>query len=91
LLTNVTRCPVVIVMSSGCIPLGVIDTVGGPAGTGGGAGAVVTGGVGAVGPGEAVLPLEQPVASTMRQMIRKWITASLFDAGGAAGLDEVLF
>jgi hypothetical protein len=90
---------VVIVISSGCIPLAVMVTVGGPGGAG--AGAIVTGGVGAVGPGEAVLPLEQPAASTMRQTIRNLITASRLsseaasrrriDAGGAAGLDEFLF
>src|SRR5688572_3603518 len=50
LLTNVTRCPTAIVISSGDMPVAVMVMVGGPDDTGG------TGGVGDV--GTAAAPLE---------------------------------
>ena len=51
LLTNVTRWPTAIVISSGVMPAAVIVIVGGPAGAGGRSRWRVTGGVGAVGVG----------------------------------------
>ena len=59
-------------------------TVGGPAGAGGGAGAVVTGGVGAVGPGESVLPLEHAVNDVSETRSKKR-SGIILDAGGATG------
>jgi hypothetical protein len=64
------------------MPDALMVIVGGRAG---GAGVVTGGGVGAVGPGDAVLPLEQP-PSEISETIRKMKSGIVLDAGGAAGL-----
>ena len=58
LFTNVTFWPTLIVISSGIMPFGVIEIVGGPEGAGAGEDGVATGGVGDVGVVDDV-PLEQ--------------------------------
>ena len=91
LLTNVTRCPTAIVISSGVMPAAVIVTVGGPPARRRRGDGVVTGGVGAVGvDGDVAVPPEQAAAmvSEARRIVKR-STASTFDAGGAAGIDAV--
>src|SRR5688572_16808365 len=87
LLTNVTRCPTAIVISSGDMPEAVMVIVGGPAGAGaGGAGATVGGGVGDVGVGDDE-SLEHAASDVSERKIRKR-SGIIFDAGGATGQVE---
>src|SRR5262249_31160648 len=68
LFTNVTFWPTLIVISSGIMPFGVIEIVGGPGAGAGGSGVDVTGGVGDVGVVVDV-PLEQ--AAHIKVAVRK--------------------
>jgi hypothetical protein len=68
LFTNVTRCPTAMVISSGCMPDAVIETVGEPDGDGVVDGVLV--GVGVVGADVAGLP-EQPAAAVTTTARRK--------------------